>query len=343
MTIKRKDEHISLSAKSRGKYDFFKDIHMIYNSLPELNFYEIDTNWNFFNRNFDAPLIINAITGGSTEGKDINEALANAALRFNIPMAVGSQSIGLKDRSSIDSFTVVRKVNKKGFIMANISAGAAVNVASQVVEMIEADGLQLHLNVLQELVMQEGDRSFKGLLENIKEIALHVNVPVIVKEVGFGMTGETALKLNGTGIKAIDIGGFGGTNFAQIENMRRDEKVSEDLQLIGIPTTASLYDVVRKNLPLHIISGGGIKNGIDIVKSLIMGAHGASIAYPLLGAFKDAGADGVHKELGKIIYELKVGMIAAGAGSVGELADKKIIITGQSLQWIKQMEKQEFS
>ena len=337
MSTTRKDEHIKYATLHREVCDVFKDVHIIYDSLPELDFSKIDTTAVIFDRIINAPIIINAITGGSENSKGINAALSFAAAQYSIPIAVGSQSIAVKDKSLRDSFTIIRKMNKNGIVLSNVGANVPFNVAKQAVEMLEANALQLHLNVLQELVMEEGDRDFSGIIDNIRNIYENVGIPVIVKEVGFGMTGYTAKRLKDIGIEVVDIGGFGGTNFARIENLRRSIEIHSQMQSIGVPTAVSLYDVCKYKTGMKVICGGGIRNGLDITKALIMGADLVSIAYPFLKAFVHDGANGVTKKIEELIYEFKICMTASGAGNISSLKQKKIIITGNTLSWINQM------
>lgn len=338
MSIQRKNEHIEYAMKSgSGFTNVFKDVHIIYDSIPELNYHSLDTGCQLIGSKFSFPIMINAMTGGSEEAVEINKALALAAAEFNIPVAAGSQTIAVKDKSTRDSFKILRKSNKGGFILANVSANASFDAARQAVEMIEADALQLHVNVLQELIMPEGDRNFKGWVENIKYIADNIGIPVMVKEVGFGMSKDTIFKLKDTGIKAVDIGGHGGTNFASIESLRRGDHICRELSAIGIPTPVSLLNILSGKPIIDIVCGGGIRSGLDMAKALIMGANFVSVAYPLLKAFKEWGEKGIIKEMERFIYELKASMIAAGAGSINELHKKRVIITGRTHEWIEQM------
>lgn len=340
MSTDRKNEHIEYSMRGgMDSQDVFKDVHILYNSIPEVDFNKVDTKAGMFGERFDFPIIINAMTGGSLEGEDINKALALAAAEYNIPMAVGSQTIGVRDRTLRDSFTVARKFNKDGYILANVSAVVSKDTARQAIEMIEADGLQLHLNVLQELIMPEGDRDFKGILENIMNIQQSVSIPVVVKEVGFGMTKDTGMRLRNVGIRYLDIGGYGGTNFARIEALRRQDYIFRDFESIGIPTPVSLYQVCMEKQDMQIICGGGIRSGLDAAKAIIMGADAVSLAYPLLKAYKEAGESGVIEEIKKFVYELKVSMVVAGAENIESLHQKNVIITSQTLEWISGLQK----
>jgi isopentenyl-diphosphate delta-isomerase len=185
--------------------------------------------------------------------------------------------------------------------------------------------------------MEEGDRDFTGIMENINNITQKAGVPVMVKEVGFGMTGNTARILADLGVEGLDIGGYGGTNFAKIESMRRNDGWGQMMDTIGIPTPVSLADVCKVQPGIHIICGGGIRSGLDITKALIIGADAVSIAYPLLKAYKAGGDAEISREIERFIYELKVSMVSSGAGRIDELHGKKIIFTGSTLEWINQM------
>jgi isopentenyl-diphosphate delta-isomerase len=337
MSTKRKGEHIEYAMEYGENHRVFQDIHILYDSIPEIDFQSINTEVELLGRKFGAPIMIDAITGGTGEGERINKALSSAAARLGIPMAVGSQSIAIRDKEARRSFTIVRDVNRDGFIIANVGASVSIDIVREAVEMIGADGVELHLNMLQELMMPEGDRSFKGILENIRYIRENMTIPVIVKEVGFGMWGGTAARLGGIGVEILDIGGYGGTNFARIELMRRNESINEDLCTIGIPTPVSLYDVCRRKPGISVICGGGIRSGLDAAKALIMGADAVSVAYPVLRAYKDGGEEGIVSALKKLIWELKMSMASSGAETLKELHAKDIIITGRTLEWINQL------
>lgn len=336
MDTRRKDEHIAYAMQETSDRNVFDDIHILYNSIPELDFDDIDPSIQIFGRKFSYPVMINAMTGGTDQGTEINGMLSKAAAAYNIPMAVGSQTVAIKDKSAAASFRVAREVNRQGFIFANVGAGVPLEYARAAVEMIEADGLQLHLNVLQELLMPEGDRHFRGIIDNIQNIRQNINVPLVVKEVGFGMTKETVIKLKEAGIDYIDIGGYGGTNFARIESLRQNDRIVRDLHEIGIPTAVSLYQACRVKGGMKVICGGGIRTGLDAAKAIMLGADAVSIAYPLLMAIKISGESGLYNEINRLFYELKVSMIVSGASDISELSGKKVVVTGRTLEWIEQ-------
>ena len=208
---RRKLEHLNI-ARRLDEHPYtsgLEDVHLVHNSVPELDLDEIDTAVTFLGRKLSLPLIINAMTGGIKEALDFNRDISELGVQFNIGIAVGSQTIALENRQLAESFKIVRKVNPGGLILANVAANTEPQMAVRAAEMIEANGLQLHLNVPQELAMREGDRKFKGLKDNIAEIVRISPVPVIAKEVGFGMSRETARQLFDLGVHILDLGGRG--------------------------------------------------------------------------------------------------------------------------------------
>ena len=198
----------------------FEDIYLINNSVPELDLAQVNAGIVFLGRELKMPLIINAITGGIREAEELNRDLSQLACRQGLGMAVGSQVVAMQEKIPPESFRVVRRENPAGLVLANVSARSGFSVALKAVEMLEADGLQVHLNVPQELAMPEGDRDFCGVLDNIAELVKRSPVPVIAKEVGFGLSREAADRLIEAGVEYLDVGGRGGTNFIAIENRR---------------------------------------------------------------------------------------------------------------------------
>ena len=256
----RKKEHIDNFLQGKFQSDnYFQYIYLEHNALPEIDFYEIDTKLNFLGKTISFPLMINAMTGGFQRAVEINKNLAKIAGNFNIPMAVGSQAIAVADKDYEASFKVVREVLKEGLVISNINGFATVDQVARAIDMIEADGVQIHLNPAQEICMTEGDRNFKGVLKNIENIVRKIEKPVIVKEVGFGISQTVAKRLLEVGVKYIDIGGRGGTNFIEIESWRNEHFHFEELFQWGIPTALSLLQCRAISRDLKIICSGGMK------------------------------------------------------------------------------------
>lgn len=316
----RKKAHIDLFLKTTHQQKtLFEDVYLEHNAIPELDFVEIDTRTNFLGKVVNYPIMINAITGGTDFSREINRFLSDIALEFNIPIAVGSQTIGLHDRDSVESFRVVRDIVKDGVVIANLSANANVDEVKMAIDMIEADAIQLHVNVAQELVMNEGDRQFRGILDNIKNVAKNANVPVIVKEVGCGISRDVALRLYNVGVRYIDISGVGGTNFIEIEGKRSSEKDYLDLYSWGIPTALSLIQCVDLKDDLNIISSGGIHDSQDVIKSLCIGANMVGISGEILRRLLDEGYNSAHKYIEELTHKLKITMLLLGRKDIDEL------------------------
>ncbi|UNC92480.1 type 2 isopentenyl-diphosphate Delta-isomerase [Candidatus Contubernalis alkaliaceticus] len=333
--ISRKDDHINFSMELPTHSADFKDCAFVHMSLPGVDFDNIDLKTTIAGLSLSLPIFINAITGGTLLSKEINSKLASAARKAGIAMAVGSQMAAIENKEMERTFKVVREIYPEGIVFANIGAYAKPKDAEKAVKMLEASALQLHLNVPQELLMSEGDRHFKGYLDNIKRIKENISVPLIVKEVGFGMSRETALKLTGIGVKILDIGGRGGTNFMQIEASRRGIQPDKELLNWGIPTLTSLLevmDVVKNNG--DVIASGGINNAMTAAKSLCLGAKAVGIAGLPIKIILEQGEDFFLKWLENLMYNLKIIMAMVGAANIEDFRNKPLVITGETACWM---------
>ena len=225
-----------------------------------------------------SPIFINAMTGGGGEQTlKINQELAIVANEFGMAMAVGSQMSAFENPEEAETYRVVRKENPNGIIIGNFGSEASLDDAKRAIDMVEANALQIHLNVIQELTMPEGDRDFSGALKRIEDIIHGIEVPIIVKEVGFGMNQEVGSKLSSIGVQIVDVGGFGGTNFAKIENKRR-KRLLRFFDQWGISTAASIIEAKYSGSKVDIIASGGIQNSLDVAKSIALGANLAGIS-----------------------------------------------------------------
>ncbi|MDT6980754.1 type 2 isopentenyl-diphosphate Delta-isomerase [Levilactobacillus zymae] len=268
----RKDEHLSLAEKfyTPQATSQFDQLRFVHQSLPEMAVADTDLTTRLGPLTLPVPLLIEAMTGGSPRTGAVNAQLGRIAARTGLAVASGSQSIALQDDSAIATFTPLRENNPDGLVFANLGAGHTVAQAKRVVDLLAADALELHVNTAQELVMPEGDRSFHWL-DSIGETVAALDVPVIVKEVGFGMAHETLAQLVSVGVRYVDLGGRGGTNFATIENFRRPAKEFDYLTGWGQTTVESLLEAQR--VPdLTTIATGGIRQPLDIAKAFALGA-----------------------------------------------------------------------
>ena len=327
----RKTEHIENFLRSTYVGDpLFSDIFLYNDSLPEINYDEIDTSLNFLNKKVNFPLMINAMTGGSDLSEEINRSLANVAAEYDLPMAVGSQTIALEDKDSRKSFEIVREIIKDGIVISNLSGFASPEDAKLAVDLLRADAIQIHLNPAQELVQVEGERNFCGILNNIEKIVDTSEVPVIVKEVGFGMSQKTVKKLHDVGVKYVDISGFGGSNFFEIENLREPNADISDLFSWGIPTALSLIETKKLAYDdMYLIASGGIKTSVDIVKSLCIGADMTAISGEILSYIVRGGYEYTLRYIDGLMEKTKMLMMLNGAKNISELQKVDYKVTGK--------------
>jgi isopentenyl-diphosphate delta-isomerase len=315
-----KDIEVSHSLSGFDNYSF------IHNAIPEINKNDITLETKFLGHSFDAPLIISSMTGGTSEARKINRNLATVAQKLNNGMALGSCRILHENPSVLNTF-YVRDIAPDIFLCANIGAvqlnyGFGIKECEEIIELVKADALILHLNPLQEALQPEGDTNFKELLSKIEHLCKNLSVPVIAKEVGCGISYDASCALKKAGVDAIDVAGLGGTSFALIERHRAANNIGETFKEWGIPTTAALKQVRKAGLPL--IGSGGIRNGLDAAKAIALGADIVGIALPLLKAATKS-QDDVIKCLNKIIDELKTAMFCVGAQNIGELQKSKLV------------------
>ena len=343
ITSSRKNMHLTLADKQYKPHSEagFDDISFMPNSLPDLSLENIDTSVNPLGCSWSMPLYINAMTGGSKESKAVNAALARVAAKTNMPMASGSLSAALRDSSLIDTFSVIRKENPKGFVLANVSAGTSADNAMRAVEMINANALQVHLNVAQELVMPEGDRDFSNWMSSIEEISIacqKANIPMIVKETGCGMTAFDAHRLYDLGVRTIDVGGRGGTNFVTIENARRDGNEYNYLASWGLTTVESLIEVMREpncaNKNMTVFASGGVRTPLDVVRAIALGAQAVGVAGEFLHTLMHSGEEVLVQQICDWTEQIRRIMALLGVEKVQDIQSKsRFVLTGKSAQF----------
>lgn len=321
MSEKRKDEHVLFAKKLVRTTNDFDRMHLVNQGLVTLKLEDIDLSVNILGTKFPYPIYINAMTGGTDKTKKINEKLALIAKRYNFPFFLGSQSVALKDPDLNETFKVARDTFPMGFLVANVSANASVNDAKKAVDMIKANALAIHINLIQEIVMGEGDRDFSHWANNIQKIVEASKVPVIVKEVGFGMSSETIKGLINLGVKHVDISGRGGTNFAVIERMRNQEEYSLFDEL-GISTIQSLFNAEAVKQEIKIHASGGVRNPLDVIKALILGADAVGLAYYFL-ALTSLEEQQMYNTIDKFLSDLRKLMLIFNARTVKDLASVK--------------------
>jgi isopentenyl-diphosphate delta-isomerase len=348
-TRKRKAEHIRISlhknVQAREATTGFENVHFVHKALPEIDKHKIDLSTKVFGHKFAAPLIVGAITGGTSEATEINSTLAEAVEDLGLGMGVGSQRVAIDDKRLEKTFAIARKKAPTAFLIANIGGvqlvnGYGIREVKRAIGMIEADAIAIHLNSLQETVQPEGQTNFKGILPKIAELVEELDKPVIVKETGAGMAAEGARKLESAGVKGLDISGAGGTSFAAVEHYRTREnsdffqrKLGDVFWDWGIPTAVSLVEVSQK-VKIPIIASGGLRSGLDMAKALALGASLTSLSHPLL----QAAVKGVKETVNVfslLIEELRTSMFLVGADSVQALQNVPTVITSESAEWLR--------
>lgn len=328
--MNRKDQHVSLAkafyhTKTENDFDQLRFVH---HSLQNIDAKEIDLATEFSGLKLSVPFYINAMTGGSPKTKEINRDLASIARQTGLMMATGSSSAALKDPSVADSFAVVRQENPNGLILANLGAGRKFPDAKKVIDLLKADGFQIHLNIPQEVVMPEGDLDFHEWHENIQGILTNISLPVIVKEVGFGMSRETIQQLIALGAQNIDISGTGGTSFSQIENARRKKREFGYLEDWGQSTVISLLESQPYQEQVTILASGGIRNAYDIFKALSLGAKAVGVSATILNQLMAKGVAATVELIESWKQELAALYLLTGKTKTSDLKKNPLIITG---------------
>lgn len=330
----RKADHIRINLTEKvvsGRSTGLESYSFPHQALPELALKDIQLELNLFGKHITAPLFISSMTGGTAEAGKINRILAAAAQEAGIPMGVGSQRAALEDDQQAESFQV-RKVAPDILLFANVGAvqlnyGLTAADCQRAVDMIEADALILHLNPLQEAVMPEGDTNFSGLAGKIEEVCNTLATPVIAKEVGWGISPQAARMLLNAGVSAIDVAGAGGTSWTEVEMHRAETDIQRQVASSfvdwGIPTAESIQ-IARDAAPkLAIFASGGIRNGVDIAKSIALGADLAGLAGPFLKAAANS-QEAVQQVIEQITTEIRISMFAAGARDLKALRELQL-------------------
>ena len=334
----RKLEHIKYAVKTGDGpgINGFEDIHLIHNCLPSIDFAKLSLSTCLADINLYNPIIINAITGGDTAVSELNGKLASVASKTKCAMAVGSQYVAIKNNEVRKSYEIVREKNPEGIIFANIGAYASPSEAVEVVKMIDAQALQIHLNPAQEMFMREGDRDFTNYLNNIKKIISTVSVPVIIKETGAGISMEAANELVNSGVKIIDVSGVGGSNFINIEASRYNKKLDNDILSWGIPTAISVIEVAQTVYDrASIVSSGGVRTALDIIKALTIGANAIGMAGNFLQILLKDGEDVLYKNIISLLEDVKKIMFLVNAENIDDLHKIPFIVTGFSQTWLE--------
>ena len=351
---KRKAEHLRLAAEGdvetrRGPG--WDDVHLVHDALPVVDAARVDLSTTFLGHTLSLPLVIAGMTGGHSGAERVNATLAAAAARHGLAMGVGSQRAAMRDPDLRRTYAIVREHAPKAFIIANVGVsqlvaqddGAALGAKDlrTLIAMVSADAIALHLNYLEESVQPEGQTRAAGVEAAIKRLVRQSSVPVIAKETGAGISGAVARRLKTLGVRAIDVGGVGGTSFAAIEALRAGERgdtararLGEVFRDWGVPTAVAVAGATRSGLP--VIATGGVRSGLDAAKALALGATAVGVGRPLLQAALE-GAEAIDRWLLQFALELRTATFLAGVVRARDLAMHPPVITGETREWIDQL------
>jgi isopentenyl-diphosphate delta-isomerase len=337
----RKSDHIRINLEEdvrSGISTGLENFHFIHEALPEINLEDIETSLVLFGKKLNAPILISSMTGGTSRAGEINRTLAEAAQDAHIALGVGSQRAALERPEQQISFQV-RKYAPDALVFANLGAvqlnyGYTAEQCKQAVDLIEADALYLHLNSIQEAVQPEGDTRFAQLAKKIAAVSRALSVPVVVKEVGWGISERTARLLGEAGVAAIDVAGAGGTSWSQVEMHRiADEKrrrIAKAFRDWGIPTVDSIL-MTRSGAPgVKIFASGGLKDGVDIAKCIALGAEMGGIAGIFLKAAVES-EEAVKDLVDEIRTQIRICMFGVGAANISELKQARLLRTGTGM------------
>lgn len=330
---------LTRNVQAKQSSTYLEYVKLIHNALPEIDYDAVETSQKFLSHKFKAPIIIDSMTGGTPEAARINSRLSLVAEKFGLGMGLGSQRAGLLSSELAETYSIARTNAPNAFLVANIggaqlSKGLKIKDIKNMIQMIEADALVVHLNPLQELIQPEGEPKYKGVLSKIKEICVNFDIPIIVKEVGAGISMEVARKLQSAGVSAINVAGSGGTSWAGVEKIRAE--TAHDSNKInlgelfwdwGIPTAVSLIEV-RRSVKMPIIASGGIRNGLEIAKCIALGADMCGMAFPFL-RHASKSLESLYEFTSRTLIELRSTMFLVGSKNINQLKKTRFILTGE--------------
>ena len=329
-TIQRKAEHIRICLESDVQFPAqasgFDRYQFVHSCLPELDYQEIDLTTKLLGKQLGAPILISSMTGGTAQAKEINYRLAEVAQEYKLAMGVGSQRVAIEQPQVADTFQV-RRIAPDILLFANLGAVQLnyrydIEQCLRAVELLEADALILHLNPLQECIQPQGDTNFKGLLDRIATICDRLPVPVIIKEVGNGISAQMAQQLITAGASGIDVAGAGGTSWAKVESERAktplQRRLGQTFADWGIPTTECITTIRQIAPTLPLIASGGLKNGLDIAKAIALGADVGGLALPFLQA-ADLSTAAVRELVQILMAEIQTVLFCTGNANLTAL------------------------
>ncbi len=351
---RRKGEHLQLAAEADVETRAapgWDDVHLVHDALPMVDAADVDLASRLLGKTMRLPLVISGMTGGHGRAVAVNELLARVAEKRGIAIGVGSQRAALRDPMLAPTYSIVRETAPHAFVIANLGISQLVKQEREpalaakdierVIRMVQADALALHFNYLEESVQPEGQTRARGADAAIRQLTRRCPVPVIAKETGAGITKAVALRLRRLGVRAIDVGGVGGTSFAAIEGLRAGARgdlarmsLGERFRDWGVPTAVAVVGAAASGLP--VIATGGVRNGLDAAKALALGATAVGVGRPLLQRALQ-GEAAVLEWVDDFERELRTAVFLSGIRRSGDLMRTKVVITGETAAWLEQL------
>jgi len=338
----RKNEHIEICATQEVEHrdsTLLEQVHFLHEALPERSLEEIDLTTEILGRTLQAPILISGMTGGTQQALELNQPIAKLAQKCGFGMGVGSQRAMLSDPDRAVTYAV-RDIAPDILLLANIGAVQArahgPEAAARLVSTIGADALCIHLNAAQELVQDEGDRDFRGCIESIENVATEIDVPVVVKETGCGLSPATLERLAACGVAWVDVSGSGGTSWTAVESLRgspRQRALGEVLRNWGVPTAASIVFAQRRGM--RTIASGGIRSGLDAARALALGAEAVSLALPFLRAYREGGEAALLTCATSLVEQLRAVTLLCGQATTRGLPGASFRLGPELRSWLE--------
>jgi isopentenyl-diphosphate delta-isomerase len=344
-TTSRKQQHVELAVGERVNFravtNGLERYRFTHNALPELDLGEITTATDFLGHTLAAPILISSMTGGYADAERINRALAEAAEVYGFGIGIGSARQAMEDATFRHSYSVMRSVAPNAFIFSNIGAVEVAKLARSgeikklctIIDLVKANALAIHLNPLQELMQPEGSKDFRGVLTGIELAVKELGLPIIVKEVGAGISCGVAQRLIEAGVQAIDVAGAGGTSWSGVEILRHEKEDQDWLEPFwdwGIPTAECICEIapLTRVHGCSLIASGGVTNGLEVAKSLALGADLAGIARPMITAFMEHSESGLRTFIDHILFQLRGVMLLTGSVDIAALKAQHLVHSG---------------
>jgi isopentenyl-diphosphate delta-isomerase len=338
----RKQSHLDICAQGpveyTGKTTLLEDVDLVHDALPELAVDDVDLGVEFLGKHLRAPILVTGMTGGTEEASSINRDLASVAEEYGIAFGLGSQR-AMQRRPELAYTFEVRAHAPTTVVLANLGIVQATELetaeVARLVARVGADALCVHLNPAQELIQSGGDRDFRGGLATIERLLRDLDVPVVVKETGCGISRAVAARLRGVGVSFVDVSGAGGTSWVKVEAIRADapgQALGQVFADWGIPTAAAVLGA--RSLGLDCVASGGIRTGLDVAKVMALGARVAGVALPVFRAYREGGLAAARRFIERLTTELQTAMVLTGSRNIDALGRVPTVLGPRLRAWV---------